>query len=711
MRIKTRYVIAKKQTMSNYKILANILDQIRKEAPTSLPLYHQTDIERVNQARARAYIHLYLKASIGILDFEEREGFITDGTHDGGIDGYYIDEVSKAILFIQSKFRTTENNFENKEITLEEILKMDIDRILQGETTHENGVTYNGKILGMQRKLKELPDIARYRYEVIILANLNSITDNKLRLLTSGIPAKIYDHKKTFSDLVFPIVTGSFYNYSDLCINVNLSNKSSGAHINYSVETSQGNCDITVLFIPLKEIGEIMHKYKNSILKYNPRSYLTLKEGSINSEIKKTVLKNTTNEFALFNNGITILSDETFFNQRIGQKDKAQLSIKNPQIINGGQTAYTLSLLYEDSLNDNTGIAEKLEKKEVLVKIITFSLNKTSSINEKLELIEEVSEATNKQNQVNSADRSSNNPLLISSQSSLFNDFGLLLERKRGEFYDGLRFGYIDKSQIIDRGIFMRISFSSLGYPVPPKKEKQLLTDAKINTVLNDNTNFKKYFFGCLLYSEVQTLSGKNKLSESFSSAMFAIISVCSSKYYNDSLNEENLKSTAKKAIEEISNEWTNFENYIVEQLHNHSYFNYNYNFSNKTYRLNSKFSNYYRSNNLAIDLNKYFFEGKNTLVEENGTRKGLDTIEKFLGKYLTLDLIEKIKPLINQANWFDEISINETADLLQIDPRTVRTAIKLITSKDYGYYLTSENEALALAATQKAGFRIPKTI
>jgi hypothetical protein len=686
--------------MSNYKILANILDQIRKEAPTSLPFYHHTEIERVNQARARAYIHLYLKASIGILDFEEREEFITDGTHDGGIDGYYIDEISKVILFIQSKFRTTENNFENKEISLEEILKMDIDRILQGEITHENGVPYNGKILGMQKRLKELRDIARYRYEVIILANLRSITDSKLRLLTSGIPAKVYDHKKTFSDLVFPIVTGSFYNYSDLCINVNLSNKSSGAHINYSVETSQGNCDITVLFIPLKEIGEIMHKYKNSILKYNPRSYLTLKEGSINSEIKRTVLKNTTNEFALFNNGITILSDETFFNQRIGQKDKAQLSIKNPQVINGGQTAYTLSLLYEDSLNDNTGIAEKLEKKEVLVKIITFSLNKNSSFSEKLDLIEEISEATNKQNQVNSADRSSNNPLLISSQSTLFNDFGLLLERKRGEFYDGLRYGYIDKSHIIDRGIFMRISFSSLGYPVPPKKEKQLLTEEKINTILNDNTNFKKYFFGCLLFSELQTLSDKNKFSESFSSAMFAIISVCSAKYYINSLNEDNIKDVAKKAIEEILNDWSNFEDHIVEEFHNHLYFNYNYNYSSKTYRLNSKFSHYYRSSNLAVDLNNYFFDGNKTLIEENGTRKGLDTIEKYLGKYLTFDLIEKIKPLINQANWFDELSIAEAAEILQIDPKNVRIAIKLITSKSYGYYFTSENEALALTAS-----------
>jgi hypothetical protein len=683
--------------MSNYNILTNILDKLRNEAPANLTSYHPTatNIEQVNQARARAFIHLFLKANLGLLDFATREKYITDGSQDGGIDGYFIDEISKSILFIQSKFRTTEVNFTNKEISVEELLKMDIDRILQGETTHENGVPYNGKILGMIRELQKLPDIARYRYEVIILANLNSISDAKIRLLTSGIPAKIYDYKKTFSELVFPIVSGSFYNYSDLCINVNLSNKSSGAHINYSVDTSQGNCDITVLFIPLSEIGKVMYEYKNSILKYNPRSYLTLKEGSINSEIKETVLKNDTNEFALFNNGITILSDETFFNQRIGQKDKAQLSIKNPQIINGGQTAFTLSLLYEDSISKDTSIAEKLEKKEVLVKIITFSLDKSKSTAEKISLIEEISDATNKQNLVNNADRSSNNPLLIASQRSLFLEFGLLLERKRGEFYDGLRYGYIDKDQVIDRGIFMRIAFSTLGHPVPPKKEKQLLTEDKINSVLNDSKNFRKYFFGCFLFSELQTLPNKGRIAQAITSAFYSIIAVATAKYYKDGLKDEELKKLAKEAIDSVTMEWQLFEDYVAAKFHNKSYFNYNFNFYNKTYKLNSKFSNYYRSENLAVDLNDFFFKGMPELIENNGVRIQLPSIEKLLRQnYLDYATVEKIRPLINTNNWYDEETNQNIATQLNIDIRAVRVAIKLITSKDNGYFLSDTKES-----------------
>ena len=684
--------------MSNYKILTNILDRIRSEAPTRLTFYHPqpNDIEKINQARARAYIHLFLKAQLGILEFDLREEYITDGTHDGGIDGYYIDEYAKVILFIQSKFRITENNFENKEISVSELLKMDIDRILNGETSHENGVPYNGKILGMQRKIQALPDIARYRYEVILLANLNKVSDSKLRLLTSGIPTKIYNSKKTFSDLVFPIVSGTFYNYSDICIDVNLSDKSTGAHINYSVATTHGDCDITVLFVPLIEIGKIMYKYKNSILKYNPRSYLTLKEGSINDEIKQTILKNTTNEFALFNNGITILSDETFFNQRIGQKDKAQLSIKNPQIINGGQTAFTINLLYENSISVDETITEKLEKKEVLLKIITFSLDKTISIDKKLELVEEISEATNKQNIVNNADRSSNNPLLIASQKELFLDFGILLERKRGEFFDGLRYEYINKSHIIDRGVFMRIAFSTLGYPVPPKKEKQLLTDDKINTVLNDKTNFKKYFFGCLLYSELQIIPNKKDIAQSLSSATFSIISLCSAKYFDNTLDALTLKSLANKAVNEIVSEWGKFEDYILAQFHNHTYFKYNFNYHNKTYRLNTKYSNYYRSNYLPLDLNNFFFSGEMILIESLAREK-LPTLEKFLGRYLTFELLEKIKPLINTTNWFDQETIDNIAKKLDISPKTVTTGIKLITSKDYGYYFIDKEQAQAL--------------
>ncbi|WP_196907700.1 AIPR family protein [Candidatus Symbiopectobacterium sp. 'North America'] len=134
------------------------------------------------------------------------------------------------------------------------------------------------------------------------------------------------------------VISGTYFTASEINIPIDLSNKYAGSKISYSVSTSISECEITVLFAPTIEIAKLMSKYKNSILKFNPMSYLEHDGKAINSSIRETIINSNANELALYNNGITILSDETNINERIDQKNKAQLRIKNPQIINGGQT-------------------------------------------------------------------------------------------------------------------------------------------------------------------------------------------------------------------------------------------------------------------------------------------------------------------------------------------------------------------------------------
>ena len=99
---------------NKYNILLTVLDTLRREAPEGYKRYHplDTEIDKLNQARSRAYIHLFLKVKFGLLDFLEREKYITDDGNDGGIDAYYIDTETKTIYYIQSKFRITKENFE-----------------------------------------------------------------------------------------------------------------------------------------------------------------------------------------------------------------------------------------------------------------------------------------------------------------------------------------------------------------------------------------------------------------------------------------------------------------------------------------------------------------------------------------------------------------------------------------------------------------------
>jgi len=451
--------------MAKYETLLRVLDQIRDEAREtkwkSVYAVGSRNSEKISQARSRAYIHLYLKVMFGMASFSDREHHVTDGSYDGGIDGYYIDSDLKRIYLLQSKFRRTAKNFESTRIAPEELLSMDIDRITGGEEEDEAGNKYNGKIQGLARAISETTDIARYKYYVVIIANCN-IQPSHVRKLTGGYNAEIFDYDRTYRELLFPIISGTYFKASDLTLQLDLNHKSASAKTSYSVLTPKYECEITVLFVPTIEIARAMDKYRNSILSYNPRSYLDFDGKNVNNSIRETLLKQDSNEFALMNNGITILSDETNINERIGQQNKAQVRLLNPQIINGGQTAYTLSRILNESRNE----AEvRFYGKEVLAKIITLTPRDPSADNteEQQRLIQEISAATNRQTVVISTDRHSNTDVNIKLQAKLFDRFGILLERKRGEFSDGILLGYVSREDILDRNIFFRILLASRG--------------------------------------------------------------------------------------------------------------------------------------------------------------------------------------------------------------------------------------------------------
>jgi hypothetical protein len=286
-----------------------------------------------------------------------------------------------------------------------------------------------------------------------------------------------------------------------------LSNKNAGSKIGYEVLTRKGKCEITVLFVPVSEIAKTMYKYKNSILQYNPRSYLGHEGKSVNKSIKETITNKATNEFALFNNGITMLSDETRISEQVGQKNKAQLIVKNPQIINGGQTSYTLSLLYEEYLSQDE--LDVFQGKEVLLKIIT--LIDSVDIASKIELINEISEASNKQTPVIGADRISNDELQIRLQKTLFDKYGVLYERKRGEFADGVFNNYIAEQDIMERNLFFRMFYAANGQ-VAKSREKKLFANQKMSfEEISEEPKLDNMYFGFLCFRNLVKAKNPNQ--------------------------------------------------------------------------------------------------------------------------------------------------------------------------------------------------------
>lgn len=487
-----------------YNILRNILDKISKDAPKEFINYKQLkDEEKNNQIRSKCLIHLFLMVRFGIDDFKTRESFITEGGYDGGLDAYYIDKEKKTIYLIQSKYRTSADNFENKEISIDEIIKMDIGRILQGKTDDEKGNNYNGKTLGFQRNYSQLPELGLYKHKVIFLCNIVKYTNEQIKRLIDNFDYEIFNYEKTYNKLVFPLLTSTYYDVDTLDITINLDKKEI-PHLRQEINTRIGTFDITVVFVPTYEVAKVMSKYKNALLTYNPRNYLSLEKNEVNKEIKKSILNLSTGEFAIFNNGITIFADSGNVNTATGRQSIGTVTIRKPQIINGGQTAFTLSKLYEDGTPK-----EQFENKEVLLKIISpnYQMDSTNENKDK-EIIKSISKSTNQQSKIEEADMRANDDIQVNIQKTLFEKYGLLYERKKGEFEEALNKKLVDKALLIKRDDLMKSYLSFKGEPGQAKNIKKdlLFEEKKFNSLIDNIEIVDDIFLSIILYRKISEL-------------------------------------------------------------------------------------------------------------------------------------------------------------------------------------------------------------
>lgn len=606
--------------MSKYQDLVRVLDLLCDEAPASITFYHpnKSDIPNVEQARSHAYIHLFLKSKFGLLSFDEREKYITDGSADGGIDAYYIDREHRRIYLIQSKFRNSDSNFEGKAISYSELLAMDVDRVTKGERSNEDGEPYNLSILSMLDELQSIDDLGRYNYVVIILANIQDKAKNKFARLIGSFESEIYDHERVYEQILFPIVTGTFYDPKELKIVLNLSKDSAGHRIQYYPDTEFGECTVNACYVPTIEIAKTLYKYKNAILKFNPRSYLELKRGSVNEEIAKSITTKATNEFALFNNGITMLSDETEYSDRVGRKNTAELHLSNPQIINGGQTAYTLSRLYEDAEKDGT--LSIFEGKEVLLKVISFNdgdqkLTK-AQISQKLRLIEQISVATNQQSPVSEADRRANDKVQVELQQKIFSDFGLYYERKRGEFSDGLQKGYILPNQIIDREEFLRCRIA-INNPISARStgSRILFSKERFDALFANSDDYRKCVFAHSVFGkmsrELLDMEGVKQY------AKYAVVYVCC-KLFDENTPVDDYDTKANECVFKVLRQWADFEKHAMSISVNQRFYFMEKSDDGVTKQVDANWQGYYKGRTLLEDLDSFF--GKSSKDDVLGT-------------------------------------------------------------------------------------------
>ncbi len=582
-----------------YSTLISVLDKLRKEAPKTYKTYHPNsdDNEATQHSRSLAFIHLLLKVKFGVASFLERHQQITDGGQDGGLDAYHIDSDKKKLYLIQSKFRNNSKNFGDKSMEADELIKMEIARITKGHETDSNEKPFNDKVLNFQKKIREIRDIAKYDYVVLLLGNVYKYNDDQIRRLIDNNNYTIYDSERAYEKLVFPLTTGTYYDPEEIEITIELANKEH-PKLKQTIDTDFGQFNVTAIFVPTIEIGRVLSKFKNAILKYNPRNFLSLQKKSVNENIKSSIIDQSKNNFAILNNGITILSENVSISESTGKQNEGQLILTRPQILNGGQTAFTLSTIYDD-YKDNPN--NPLKKKEVLIKIIT-PIDSSNGIEPKF--IELISNATNQQNEVSEADRRSNHEIQIELQNLIYNHFGYFYERKAGEFHDGIKNGYIPENLVIDRLKFIKSYWAYIGEAAAARRTSEAITFREdiFFRVLQNIEKYSEMFLSYLIFIELEKIEKNSKKIESVSQYGYGLLygkwavtmAIGLSK---PSIDPKRIFEQAVELTLQKLNEWKLFDEFVEEKHKESKYF-----LSGR-----KNFELYYKVDLLTSDVKEFF--------------------------------------------------------------------------------------------------------
>jgi hypothetical protein len=184
-------------------------------------------------------------------------------------------------------------------------------------------------------------------------------------------------------------------------------------------------CKSYLLTIPGLMLSDIYSRYGERLLEQNVRTFLQFR-GGVNKGIRNT-LKNEPEMFFAYNNGLTVTAED------IKVEKGRMLTVKNLQIVNGGQTTASI---FMSKLQDKL-IA--LEKVYVQVKLSVIDDDKVD------EVVPVISKCANTQNKVSSSDFFSNHPfhkriedfsrrILAPSSEGSLTETHWFYERARGQY-------------------------------------------------------------------------------------------------------------------------------------------------------------------------------------------------------------------------------------------------------------------------------------
>ncbi|WP_394899950.1 AIPR family protein [Clostridium butyricum] len=310
------------------------------------------------------------------VEKEEIVSYIVDGYDDNGIDAFYLDEDKDIFYLVQSKWHNdgsgtiSKGDIQNFIVGIKDLFNGSFERFNKKVNKHKeyiekaiNSSNTKLKLIIVHTGVQKLGEqVARDLDDFIV--ELNSPTEVCTKaILTQG-------------DIHICIANNSTKNCIDIDIMLN-----NWGFFNQPYKSYYGFADAS-------QIAGWYEDYNPKIFAPNIRMFLG--DSDVNKELEMT-LKNNSEKFFYFNNGVTILCNSVEKTRAGGQsRDSGLFKCTGVSIVNGAQTVGTIGEVFQKN-------PEEVEGAYVLVKMI--SLQDCPQ-----DFDREITKATNTQNKIESRD-------------------------------------------------------------------------------------------------------------------------------------------------------------------------------------------------------------------------------------------------------------------------------------------------------------------
>ncbi len=393
------------------EIVAEIQEGLSTEAPFSEELFTRLVLERLEEAG-------HLDESFPLY----QQGRVGNATY--RIDGYAYDEERFRLDLFTTIYI---GDFQLSKVPASEI-KSALVRALRFASACVDGLASR-----LEPANTDASDLAR-----LIESQAKNISEIRITILTDRIvesliaPSEwrgkrlvleVYDIARLFR------VLGKGETRADIAVDlVSMAGRGSSC---LHVPSKNGEYDAYLTVLPGEILSQLYERYGSRLLELNVRAFLGLQgRKSVNSELRRTIAERPS-MFLAFNNGIVATVDDL----DVARNAAGGLEIcrmRGLQIVNGGQTTASLHRARrKDSL--------RIDEVSVPVKIIKVGGA------DLVEMVSAISRAANRQNTVQPADFSANDPFhqrIETLANSIWLDDG-----KGRWFYDRARGSYIAAEQ------------------------------------------------------------------------------------------------------------------------------------------------------------------------------------------------------------------------------------------------------------------------